>query len=182
MPLIDRTQLGPQLKFWSVHVVLTAAPSFGLALMNFNSIAAITAMLAGITTFVIGYTLLCSLTAYQKMSTASVLGRAVKIGAKIRLIISLATAPLLLSVYLQVPLLFFAPDYWAGLAAIGIVQTISAAVSQAPVDLMGGSPHFVLTYCVVIVEGLILSFTLVLLVFFTLLFLNRKVGRSIAKT
>jgi hypothetical protein len=178
MPLIDREQFGPQLKFWSVHVMLTAAPSFGLALMSFNSITAITAMLAGITTFVIGYTLLCSLTAYQKMSTDTVLGRAVKTGAKIRLIISLATAPLLLSFYFQVPLLFFAPDYWAGLAAIGIVQTISATVFQVPVDLMDGSSHFALTYCVVIVEGLLLSFTLVLLVFFTLLFLNRKVGRN----
>lgn len=178
MPLIERSQLGPQFRFWLLHVSLTAVPSFFFALMAFNTVMAVAAMLAGIATFVVGYTLLGSSTFYMKMSGASPLGRAVKIGARIRVIISLATAPLLLGFYVGLPLLFFSPDYWAGFGAVAIVQQVASLVVGQRVELMDGSPHFLPTYAVVIAEGLIISFTLVLLVFFSLLVLNRKAARA----
>ena len=45
MPWIDREQLGPQFRFWLLHVTLTAAPSFFIALIAFNTPMAILAML-----------------------------------------------------------------------------------------------------------------------------------------
>ena len=178
MPLIDRSQLGPQFRFWLIHVSLTAAPSFFFALMAFGQAMAVAAMLAGITSFVVGYTLICSSTFYSRMSGESSLGRAVKIGARIRVIISLLAMPLMLGVYVEWPLFFFTPDYWAGFGAIAVVQSVASFAVGAQVNLMDGSPHFWPTYAVVVVEGLIISFTLVMLVFFTLLVLNRKAGRG----
>jgi len=178
MRWIDGSQIGPQFRFWMVHVCLTAMPSFCFALIAFNAPMAIAAMLAGIASFVCGYTLLCSLTIYGQLAGASTLGRAVKIGARIRVIISLATAPLLLGIFVGLPLTLFAPDYWAGLGAVTIVQHAWRLVLGQPLDLMNGSADFIPTYCVVIVEGLLISFTLVLIVFFCLLVLNRKASRA----
>ena len=175
--MIVKEKLGPQLRFWSIHVGLTALPSFAVALIRFNTVPAILAMLAGILTFILGYSFLCASTFYTKLTGASLIGEAVKKGTRIRLILSLATAPFLFGAFAQWPTVLLAPDFWAGFGAIMIVGFISNALGFQGVEPVEGSITFFQTYFVTIVEGLLISFTLVLLVFFVLLFLNRKAAR-----
>lgn len=176
--MLQQEKVGPQLRFWSLHVGLTALPSFAVALIKFNSPGAILAMLAGIATFIVGYTLLCSSTVYARLTGASLLGEAVRKGTRIRLILSLATAPLLFGAFAEFPSVLFAPDFWAGFGALLVVGWFSQVLGLGQVDVGRNEIGFVPTYFITIVEGLLISFTLVLLAFFALLFLNRRAARS----
>ena len=180
MALIDSSQLRSQFRFWCLHVIFTALPSFCFALMAFNKPTAVLAMLAGVATFVVGYTLLTSTTIYQRMSGTSLLGQAVKRGAKIRMWLSLITAPMFASVFVGgFVLVMICPDYWAGLAAVMTVGWVAEELFGVTGGWETWSGSFVFTYLTVIVEGLIMSFTLVLFAFFSLLFMNKKANRAV---
>ena len=175
--MIEKEKLGPQLRFWTLHVGLTALPSFMVALIQFNTVPAILAMLAGILTFILGYSLLCASTFYARLTGASLLGEAVRKGTRIRLVLSLVTAPLLFGAFVQWPTVLFAPDFWAGFAAVIIVGWVSSIAGFGRVEPVEGEINFLQTYFITVVEGVLISFTLVLLVFFCLLFLNRRAHR-----
>lgn len=178
---IDKAQLRPQFQFWSLHVAGTATPSFLVALIRFNSPGAIAGMLAGIATFICGYSLLCSTFRYQQLDRATLLGRSVKIGAKIRLWLSLGTGPfLVIGGWMEQPFLMISPDFWAGWAAFIVVATLFGVIGISP----AGGPtwetdqRFSTAYSITVVEGLIISFTLVGIVFFALLYLNSRANRA----
>ena len=177
-----------QLGFWSLHCGLTALPSFCIALTTFNSGLAILAMLCGIATFVLGYTLITSSSLYGKIH-AGLIGRSIKLGARIRMIISLASLPLLIPLIgtnindsPEPPTgLFFAPDFWFGYAAIVIVVMIMGAISSPSASFLGSDGdlggNFLTTYAVTIVEGLLISISLITIAFITLIILNFRKNR-----
>lgn len=175
--MIDTGVLRQQLRFWSVHVGLTALPSFCFALLAFNSPPAVAGMLAGIVTFIAGYTLLGSLKGYRAFADRTLVGRAVRMGARARVIVSLVSGVMFLPVLgNSFALVNFAPDYWAGWAAVLFVDGVSSLLG-ASWNLSSGSRDFLPTYLVTVTEGVILSFTLLLFSFLALVLLTMRQNR-----
>jgi len=191
-PVIDttpavRTNTFPkQLRFWGIHCGLTALPSFCIAITTFNGPSAILAMLCGIATFVFSYALITATPLYGKVHTG-LIGRSIKLGTRIRMIISLASLPLLLPLIgtgfndsAPPESLFFAPDFWFGYAAIMISFLILNAIS--PQGSLGSGPEtwadtFLLPYFTTVIEGILISVSLVFIAFITLIILNFRRNR-----
>ncbi len=184
-----RTNTFPtQLRFWALHCGLTALPSFCIALTQFNSPQAILAMLCGIATFVFGYAFLTSTPIYGKVH-GGLIGRSIKLGTRIRMIISLASLPLLIPLIGQnmesmgepPEYLFYAPDFWFGYAAIIVVFIgLNAVTGGSPAgNLNDGSfgQDFLTPYATTLVEGLLISVSLVFIAFITLIILNFRRNR-----
>ena len=185
----ERTNTFPaQLRFWGIHCSLTALPSFIIAFTQFNSGRAVLAMVCGIATFVFGYAFLTATPIYGKIHTG-LIGRSIKLGTRIRMIISLISLPLLIPIIGQniddmdgpAESMFFAPDFWFGYAAILIVFAVIGAVSKGgsgvgSVDDMFGN-DFLTTYAITIVEGILISGSLIFIAFITLIILNFRRNR-----
>lgn len=179
-----------QLRYWSIHCGLTALPSFCIALTHFNSLLNILAMLAGIATFILGYTAITSTPIYGKLHEG-LIGRSVRLGTRIRMIISLIGLPFLIPIIGMTmgddpppESIFFTADFWFGYAALLIIMLggniLGIPASNFDLDSPGGD--FMFTYLITIVEGLLISVSLVMIAFFTLIILNirqnRKLGSS----
>lgn len=188
-PIIDttpaeRTNTFPrQLKFWGLHCTLTALPSFCIALLAFNKAPAIAAMLCGIATFVFGYAFITSTAIYGKVHSG-LIGRSIKLGTRIRMIIALVSLPLLVtiigkdaqSVGDSASAVFFVPDFWFGYAAL-IISAITLNLlspqgyaGSSGIDAFG--EDFLLPYLTTIIEGVLISVSLVMIAFITLIILN----------
>jgi hypothetical protein len=172
-----------------MHCGLTALPSFCIALTYFNSPLNIAAMLCGIATFVLAYTAITSTPVYGKLHSG-LIGRSVRLGTRIRMIISLIGLPFL------IPLIgynfdsaseppttaFFTVDFWFGYASLILTALGGEALGMKFGSLQGtdnmGS-DFAFTYLTTIVEGLLISVSLVLIAFFTLIILNIRQRRKI---
>jgi len=155
--------------------------------MQFNSPVAIIAMLCGIATFIIGYSFLTSRSFYGKIHTG-LIGRSVKLGARIRMIVSLASLPLL------IPLLsfkthnndppeslMFVPDFWFGFIAMIIVNLLYQVTGNNPfANGMNNASDFSFlpTYLITVTEGVLISISLVLIAFITLIILNFRRNRQ----
>ncbi|MFK7910160.1 MAG: hypothetical protein AB8F34_06105 [Akkermansiaceae bacterium] len=181
--------LGGQLRYWSIHCGLTALPSFCIALTFFNSPLNIAAMLCGIATFIIGYTAITATPIYGKLHDG-LIGKSVRLGTRIRMIISLIGLPFL------IPILgydfngsgepptsaFFTVDFWFGYAAVILTAIGGEALGMNFSGLEGRDnigADFAFTYLTTIVEGLLISISLVLISFFALIILNGKQNRKI---
>lgn len=171
---IDRTRLPEQARYWSLHCGVNALPSFIVAAFYLQMITQplnVIAMLLAILTFIIGYTVLTSIDGLFTDS-GSLLSRALKVGVKIRLVISLISLPMLL----PSPVALFVPDVWAGMLAAAVVNWCGRMLGHGAftIDATGGDPSAFAVYATTILEGIILSFMLLMLSFFSLLVLQAK--------
>ena len=166
-----------QLRYWSLHCLLNATPSLGIALgwLGLWKVpAAVAAMFAAIATFILLYTFLTSLRGPLTDPT-HVLSRALRLGAKIRAWISgISVLVLPTGIFMMLT-----PDYWCGLASITIINGAarffgaSGPVFQADTDgsrTAGFFPVFATT----MLEGFILSFLLLMIAFFSLILLQMR--------
>ena len=155
-----------QLKFWSLHCAINSLPSFAIALFFLHlwkQPAAVAAMLAAIGTFVLLYAFVTSLPG-PLADPHGAFSRALKLGTKIRMIVSLASLPLL-----PAGGLFFTPDFWCGWAACLLVNAAGNKWfgSGDLIRLEGSAPAAV--YATTMLEGFILSLMLMMISFFALL-------------
>jgi hypothetical protein len=168
-----------KLRFWSLHCVINALPSYLIAVvwLGLWPVArAHWAMLSAVCTFILGYSIL---TAWLPMlrEGRNLFTRALKVGLTIRTMISILT-------FLAIPVgtpLIFAPDTWCGLAAS---QAVALALGTSPLPQRiggsdgGGHVGFLEIYAITLVEGLILSFMLFILSFIAIIILQIRDRRN----
>jgi hypothetical protein len=180
---IDRARLPRQARYWTLHCGINALPSFIVAAFYLQMIsqpACVIAMLLAILTFIAAYTVVTSLEGWFSDSQ-SVLSRALKAGVRIRLVLSLVSLPMLL----PTPVALFVPDVWAGILASSVVNAFGrmTGFGDALIAPDAGSVRAPAVYATTIIEGLILSFMLMMLSFFSLLVIQarerKKIGRGI---
>ncbi|WP_411828065.1 hypothetical protein [Luteolibacter sp. AS25] len=188
------SQVFPQkLKFWIWHCAVNACPSFLIAsvwLGLWNWVAQF-AMIAAILTFVLCYSVATSLPG-PLTNSGSLFSRALKLGLKLRMIISILTV-------CAVPLgvvLMYTPDYWCGWAAVIVVERVFDAMGLTAVLMQGvdeGSGGEILVqagfwevYLTTLLEGLILSLMLFIFSLFSIVFLQmrerKRMFREVAAT
>ncbi|MBK1855262.1 hypothetical protein JO972_09860 [Verrucomicrobiaceae bacterium 5K15] len=169
-----------QLGFWSLHCGVTAIPSFCIALTRFNSPSAIAGMLGGILTFIIGYAWLTSASFYGKVHVG-LIGKAIKMGARIRMWISILSLPLLLTTVGRsdpAEELMFVPDMWFGLVALLLFSLISQLLGIMPLRQGIEELDGISTYFVTLIEGGLISVSLILIAFLALIVLNYRRNRQ----
>lgn len=172
-----RTAFPRQLRYWTLHCLINALPSLiiaGVWLKMFGKPAAMAAMFAGIGSFILIYS--TATAAWRPLSDgAHILSRSLRLGAKIRLWISLGSLPLLA----QQSTIAWAPDSWCGVGAAYAVGGFLSASGAGPMKLGEASqPDFAEVYAVTMMEGFILSFLLLMISFFSLIFLQAKDRRK----
>lgn len=165
-----------QLRYWSLHCLLNAAPSLGIALgwMGLWKIpSAVAAMFTAIATFILLYAFLTSLRG-PFTDPGHILSRALRLGAKIRAWISGISL-----LVLPVPaLMMFTPDLWCGMLSINLFN-IAARILGAPGPVFQpGSARsaydFFPVFAITMLEGFILSFLLLMIAFFSLILLQMR--------
>ena len=171
---IDRSLLPVQARYWTLHCCINALPSFIVAafyLQMITSPTCILAMLMAILTFIAAYTVITSIEGWFSDSQ-SVLSRALKVGVRIRMIVSLVSLPLLIPTALA----FLVPDVWAGMLAAAIVNWVADFLGSggAWIGPTEGHPPALAVYATTMIEGLIISFMLFMLSFFSLLVLQAR--------
>ncbi len=161
-----------KLRYWSLHCLINALPSLIIAavwLELHEKPAAMAAMFAGIGSFILIYSTVTS--AWRPLSEGThVLSRSLKVGAKIRLWISLGSLPLLA----QESTIAFAPDTWCGVGAAFAVGWLFNTSGARGMTLGGSEPSISGIYAITMVEGFILSFLLLMISFFSLVFLQAR--------
>lgn len=166
-----------QLRYWTLHCLLNAAPSLGIALGwlgLWKHPAAVAAMFTAIGTFILLYAFLTSLRG-PFSDPGHILSRALRLGTKIRAWISGLSC---LALPTGVGMLF-TPDYWCGLISISLVNgTARFLGSTRPwfqPDTDGrNTTTFSPVFATTLLEGFILSFLLLMIAFFALIFLQMR--------
>jgi hypothetical protein len=156
-----------KLKFWALHCVISALPSYLIVMVWLKQAANPTAhlaMLAAIATFVIGYSVLTSLPGPLTRKD-TLLSRALRVGLILRMICSIITT-------LAVPtgiFLLYTPDFWCGnLASTAVAKLFELLGHEAYIAGFmgrGSAVHgvqiaFMEFYLVTLLEGLMLSLML----------------------
>lgn len=158
-----------KLKFWALHCVISALPSYLIVMVWLKQAANPTAhlaMLAAIVTFVIGYSVLTSLPGPLTRKD-SLLSRALRVGLVFRMICSIWT---FLFIFFG-PLVIFTPDLWCGNIAADIVDRIYGFLGHETDlrNMIDGNntkdgvliqPRFMEIYLISLFEGFILSLML----------------------
>ena len=170
-----------QLRYWTLHCLLNAAPSLGIALGwlgLWHHPAAVAAIFTAIATFVLLYAFLTSLRGPFSNPT-HILSRALWLGAKIRAWISGLSC---IAVTTGIGI-WFTPDYYCGWLSISLVNGAarflgaSGAVFQPTAD-GAGAPDFLPVFATTLLEGFILSFLLLMIAFFSLIVLQMRDRRK----
>lgn len=175
-----------QLGHWSIHGLCNALPSLVIALgflKLWKSPQAVAAMLLGIVVFILIFSILTSLS-WPLSDSSHVLGRAVRLGAKIRSWIAVISLPLTLT-----PALALTPDFWCGFLAAAAQNEIFRALhlGGATTSMMDsfGNASFLPVFATTMLEGFIISFLLLMIAFFCVIFLQarerRRMLRAIGK-
>ena len=165
-----------QLRYWTLHCLLNALPSLGIALGwlgLWKSPLAVVAMFTAIATFIVLYASLTSLSG-PLTDPDHILARSLKLGARIRAWISGISL-------LVVPtgiFMLLTPDYWCGLLSItllnGAARFLGATgpfFSPAPDE---ATAAFLPVFATTLLEGFILSFLLLMIAFFALILLQSR--------
>lgn len=181
---LDASALPRQFRYWAFHASLNALPSFIIAckvLGLWQQPMAIAAMLCAVATFVAAYTLVTSLQG-PLSDPSHLLHRSIRVGAKIRMIISIISFPIALSDGIML-----LPDFWCGFFAVsltnGFLAWIGAPTGMINPDTDGTQmTSFFAVYASTVVEGLILSFGLLMLAFFSLIVLQFRERRRAFRT
>lgn len=145
-------------------------------------------MLCGIATFVLAYTTITSTSLYGKLHSGLV-GRSVRLGTRIRMVISLIGLPMLIPLIgfdasrtAELPAsAFFTADFWFGYVSL-LIATIGWQELGFHTEFMASGssePDFLFTYLTTLIEGLLISISLVLIAFFTLIILNARQKRRV---
>ncbi|MEO5713151.1 MAG: hypothetical protein ABIT37_06655 [Luteolibacter sp.] len=168
-----------QLRFWSFHCIVNAAPSFAIALLWLQlseNPAAILAMLCGIGSFILLYAALTSLPG-PLSDERNILSRSLKAGAKIR---SWIAGLSFLSVF--TPALAISPDFWCGNIAVkmveSLIRTFRSGFSVARMEHAG----FLKIYLTTVIEGCFLSILLLMISFFAVIVLQSKERRKFLRS
>jgi len=179
---MNRAVFFRQLRYWTLHCLINALPSFLIAtfwLKLGKSPSAMAAMFAAILTFILLYSILTSLRG-PLADENHLLSRSLKLGAKIRLWISCLSLPLLLSEQS----LFFTPDFWCGFLSVGLLDGVaknfdpgSRSFALADSVSTNGMDNFAPVYAITMVEGFILSFILLMISFFAVISLQARERR-----
>jgi hypothetical protein len=175
---LDPAVLFRQFRHWSLHCCLNALPSFIIAVVHlklWQHRTAIVAMLAAIATFIVLYTVLTSLPGPLSRED-HLLARSLQLGTRIRAIVTAVSLPLLAIKGGMV----FTPDFWCGVAAIFGINSIAHLFGHRtdPIDLQIGDGSFLPVFAVTLLEGFILSFLLLMISFFALVFLQVRERRK----
>ena len=167
------THFPGKLRYWAFHCTVNAVPSFVIALWVvdlWKYPAAWVAMISAILTFILLYSTLTSL--FEPLSNERhVLSRALKLGTRIRSVISGLSFPLSMT-----PIFFILPDFWCGLYATGIVNQVSTELGHGyPFQVSEGTyPGAVSIYSATMVEGFILSGILLFISFIAVMVLQER--------
>lgn len=176
-----------QLRYWSLHCLLNAAPSLGIALgwMGlWKQTPAVVAMFTAIATFIGLYAFLTSLRG-PFSDPSHLLSRSLALGARIRAWISGLSVLVLPTGILMI----FTPDYWCGAAALFAVNGAARYLGTPSPVLTpdsGANTGFLAVYATTLLEGFLLSFLLLMISFFALLLLQsrerKKLHAAMART
>jgi hypothetical protein len=172
-----------QLRHWTLHCLLNALPSFIIAAvwLKLRSPLAVAAMLAAIGTFILLYATLTSLNG-PLSDQNHVFSRALKLGATIRAWISGLSLLLLPTEKLMI----FTPDFWCGFLSVGLL-TRAAELFHAGTNHFNffngnaADKGFLPIYATTLLEGFILSFILLMISFFAVIFLQARDRRKLWK-
>lgn len=172
-PIVFRRQL----RFWTFHCSFNALPSLVIALgflQLWKSPGAVAAMTAAIATFILLYATVTSLRG-PLADEHHLLARALKLGTKIRGWISGISVLLILSG----KGILLAPDLWCGMLAINLLNSIASFAGTANSNLFRPRPvhdldTFLRIYITTMTEGFILSFFLLMISFFAVIFLQAR--------
>lgn len=166
-----------QLRFWTFHCIINAAPSFCIAVMFLKlgeSPVAISAMFAGIGTFILLYATATSVLG-PLANEMSALARALRVGARFRSVI--AGIALVLSFTRAVSV---TPDFWSGYLSVFAMDKVTrVATSVFAGSTMNGTPKFLSIYLTTLLEGFLLSILLLTISFFALIVLQWNERRRI---
>lgn len=172
-----------QLCFWTFHCTLNALPSLGIALYYlklWRYLPAIAAMFAAVATFVILYAALTSLSG-PFANKDHLLSRSLKLGAKIRAWISSLSMLVVFT-----PAAALSPDLWGGGLAISLLNEAGRFLtgkneiifSPETGEGMWFNSAFFPVYVTTILQGLILSFLLLMISFFAVIFIQARDRRN----
>lgn len=136
-------------------------------------------MLAAVLSFIVLYSFLTSLKS-PLSDHSHPLHRAMKMGTKIRTIISLVSIPVVMLEGIMI-----LPDFWCGYLAVLLVDLASASMGGTGTTIVTDPKieevvRFWPTFAITMVEGFILSFLLLMISFFALLVIHgrdRRKGR-----
>ncbi len=165
-----------QLRYWSLHCLLNAAPSLGIALGwlgLWKSPSAVAAMFTAIATFILLYATLTSLRGPFTDPT-HILARSLRLGAKIRAWISgISILILPTGIFMA-----FTPDYWCGLLSIALLNGAGRFLGMTGPFFTpnpdSATANFLPVFATTLLEGFILSFLLLMISFFALIFLQMR--------
>ena len=170
-----------QLRYWTLHCLLNALPSLGIALgwmELWKRPPAVAAMFTAIATFILLYAVLTTL-AEPLHDSFHILGRSLKLGTRLRAWISGLSLLLVPTGFL----VMFTPDYWCGTIAIGLVNRGAVLLGWGNGQFFDwereANSGFLPVYVVTLTEGILLSFLLLMISFFALLFLQARERKKI---
>lgn len=176
--IFEQRRFPGQLRYWGLHCTINALPSFIIAcwmLELWGNLAAVLAMLLAIGTFVLIYAGVTSLRGPLSDST-NLAARALRLGAKVRLWVSLVSVPVVLC-----DGALLTPDFWAGLYSVAIVNHVGDLLGHHAGELVGtdgrGDPLGV--YCATMLEGSMISVMLLFVAFFSLVVMQIRARRKI---
>ena len=160
-----------------MHCVVNALPSFVIACVHLDlwrNPDALKAMGAAVLAFILAYSLLTSIRGPLTQSD-HVVSRAIRAGAKFRLVISIASTP-----FAPFPGAFVCvPDLWCGFASVFIFQQLLRLSGTPPgivqvIDRLLEKASFNDIFTIAIIQGLVISMLFFTISFFALLFIQRR--------
>lgn len=174
-----------QLGHWTIHGICNALPSFIIAmiLLGLRTPVAILAMLSAVAVFVLAFAVVTSLPG-PLSEESQVLGRAIRLGARIR---SWMAGLSLLFFPFGESTFFFTPDFWCGWLAVMIQGEMEKwfgiqGFALRPLDETGdASVRFLPVFTTTLLEGFIISFLLLMISFFCVIFLQARESRRMLK-
>jgi len=182
-----------QLRFWTFHCCLNAAPSFVIALVLLDlwrSPSGIAAMCCGVATFILFYSVVTSIGTPFSVEFG-ISARALRAGAKVRsflgaiafvaFVIQLSATKV--GVGSGVEKIFsigYLADFYCGMMANRILEEFVRIMKPLVLQFgFGkGTIGFFEIYLTTLIEGVILSFLLILISFFALIVLQSKERRK----
>ena len=182
------TRFSKQLGHWTIHGICNALPSFIIAgsfLNLWKNPEALLAMLLAICVFIVGFAVITSLsTPFGDRS--HLLGRAVRLGAAIRSwIAGLSLLLLVGGPSAPKPGFMFVPDIWCGFLAVllqnKLCEVFHLRGSSFSIDGGGADMHYFAVFTTTMLEGFIISFLLLMISFFCVIFLQAKARRRMLK-
>ncbi len=177
------TRFPNQLGHWTIHGICNALPSFIIALVFlklWKSPQAVAAMVLAVTIFIVAFAVAISLP-WTLSDSNHVLGRSIRLGAKIRSWIAGLSLPCVLAPQMVV----FMPDTWCGLLAVWLQyqadRYFRMGMSFNPTGGDGASARFLPTFTTTMLEGFIISFMLLTISFFCVIFLQSRERKRLFK-